>query len=213
MAALGAALFAGGRRGRSGSVMRIVGAALIGLAIRPWIVKGVRTAGARRRHFSAHRSIEISRPIGEVFAFFKDFESFPRFIGSLRSVIDYQDGRSHWEIYTPSGGVVAWDVVVTKYVPNSVIAWESVPNSTVEMQGIIRFACIAPSRTRIDMSIVYRPVRTGLNDAVHAMVSRPQVEPLNTALEHARFYLESMPAPRLEESSSSEPTSTRTTLE
>ena len=51
-------------------------------------------------------SIEIERPVADVFAFFKDFENFPRVIGVVRSVVDYQDGRSHWEVYTPSGGVV-----------------------------------------------------------------------------------------------------------
>jgi uncharacterized membrane protein len=201
MAVAGGALLAGSRRGRSRSLMRVAGVALLGLAARPVIVKAVRDAGARRRVLSSHKSIEISRPIAEVFAFFKDFESFPRIVGSLRSVIDYQDGRSHWEVYTPSGNVVSWDVVVTKYVPNNVIAWESVPNSPIEMRGVIRFVAVSASCTRIDLDIAFRPARTGWNDAVHAMVSRRPVERLNAALDHARFYLESLPAPATDVSS------------
>ena len=54
------------------------------------------------------RAIEIERPVSDVFAFFKDFENFPRVFGGLRSVIDYENGLSHWEAYSPSGAIVAW---------------------------------------------------------------------------------------------------------
>ena len=42
------------------------------------------------------------------------------------------DGRSHWCASTPAGRSLEWDTVTTKYVPNRVIAWQSVPGSPVE---------------------------------------------------------------------------------
>ena len=95
-------------------------------------------------------SIEIERPVAEVFAFFKDSRTSRAIIGSVRSVLDYQDGRSHWELYTPSGAVVEWDAVVTKYVPNSVIAWESVVRSLVDSSGMVRLRRVSSARTRVD---------------------------------------------------------------
>jgi uncharacterized membrane protein len=195
MAIAGGLLIGAGGRGRRGLAMRVAGAALLGAAARPAIIRTLKRKGGERRRMASRASIEIEKPVAEVFAFFKDFESFPRVVGKLRSVVDYQDGRSHWEAYSPSGGVTSWDVVVTKYVPNSVIAWESVPSSVVEMYGIIRFVSLEAARTRIDIEMVYHPLQTGLSDAVHAVMSRRPAEQLYGALERARFYLESLPQP------------------
>ena len=172
---------------------------MIGLAVRPLLERGVRRAGARRRHLLATSSVEIERPVSDVFAFFKDFESFPKVVGALRSVIDYGDGRSHWEIYSPSGRLVSWDVVVTKYMPSSVIGWESVPGSAIDMKGVVRFTSMSPTRTRVTLQIAYRPAHTGLSDAVHAMFARRPSTGVAQALDHARFYLESLPAATIDE--------------
>jgi uncharacterized membrane protein len=190
---LGAALIAGARRGRSGSIMRLAGFGLMGFAVRPLLVDRVRRAGETRRVVTAQRSIEIDRPVADVFRFFKDFESFPRVAGGLRSVTDYEDGRSHWEVYAPSGEVLPVDVVVTKYVPNCVIGWESVAGSPVEMRGVIRFSPLGPQRTRLDASLQYRPTETRLADAIRALLSRRSA-PLSGVLDRIRFYLESLPA-------------------
>jgi uncharacterized membrane protein len=194
-AAVGVALLGGTRRrgGPGAAILRVAGVTLIGMAVRPVIERKIRDAGARRRQISSHTSVEIERPVPVVFSFFKDFESFPRVVGALRSVIDYADGRSHWEAYTPSGAVASWDVVVTKFVPNSVIGWQSVPGSVIDMRGVVRFVALGPTRTRVDLEISYRPVRTGLSDAFHAIVARRPAEQVDGALEHARFYLESLP--------------------
>jgi uncharacterized membrane protein len=194
MVTLGGLLIGAGGRGRAGALLRIGGALLISAAARPVVAQALRTTGARRRTVIAHSSLEIDRPIYDVFAFFKDFESFPRVIGALRSVTDYRDGRSRWEMYTPSGKIVVWNVVVTKYVPNSVIAWESVPDSPIEMRGIVRFAALGPARTKVHLALRYRPRYTGLNDALHALTRIGTGDRLSVALDRARFYVESFPA-------------------
>jgi uncharacterized membrane protein len=194
-AALGLALIGAAGRGRTAILYRLAGAGLVGYALRPLVSSNVRRAGGARRHLAAHGSVEIGRPIDEVFSFFKDFESFPRIAGGLRSVVDYQDGRSHWEAYVPSGGVVEWDVVVTKYVPRSVIAWESVPGSDIDMRGIVRFTSLGPERTRIEVDASYRPTATAFNDALRLLLNRRRGPTLEGALERLRFYMESLPRP------------------
>lgn len=149
--------------------------------------------------------MEIERSIADVFAFFKDFENFPRVLGALRSVIDYQDGRSHWEMYTPSGKVSTWDAVVTKYVPNAVIAWQSLPRSPVDTHGLVRFTMLTPTRTRIVIEIAFRPLRTDLPDAMRALIAPKPASRLHAALEQTRDYLESMP-PTVESDVVSAPT-------
>ena len=194
VAAIGGVLVGLSRKnGRASALTRLAGVAMIGVAARPLISAAVRSAGARRRSIDVTSAVEINRPVHEVFAFFKDFENFPRVVGAVRSVLDYQDGRSHWELYTPSGNVVAWDAVVTKYVPNTVIAWESVVKSVIESAVTVRFTALSPSRTRVDLTITHRPVQSTLKDAVRALLVRQPGDLVELQLERIRFYLESLP--------------------
>jgi len=178
---------------RRGALARIAGIALLGYAALPTAEAAFSDAAARRRSARLHEFIEVDRPIGEVWAFLKNFENLPRVIGSIRSVVDYEDGRSHWEAYAPSGRLEAWDVVITKYVTRSVIGWRSVPDADIEMSGLVRFTPIGAERTRLDVELAYRPKHTTLNDAVHAMLAPKQRRQLRDDLHHLRFYLESLP--------------------
>jgi len=92
----------------------------------------MRNAGAARRSVNIRTTIVVERPLKEVFEFCRDFENFPGIVDVLLSVEDTQDGRSHWAVRSPGGQALEWDATVTKYVPNTVIAWESVPGSVVE---------------------------------------------------------------------------------
>lgn len=185
-ALIGAAPKTGGR------VARVLGLALLGVAARRPIEEAVRDLGDRRRRVVMRSSIEIERSVADVFAFLNDFENFPLVVGNLRSVRDYQDGRAHWEAYTPSGRLVEWDTVITKYVPRSVIAWESTPESEVRTNGIVRFAMLSPTRTRVDLETTYVPPRTGVHDAIHSLFGPAQERRLQEDLIHARHYLESL---------------------
>jgi uncharacterized membrane protein len=80
---------------------------------------------------------------------------------------------------------VKWDATVTKYVPSSVIAWESVPDSPVKASGLMRFFALSPTETRVDLTITYRPLRTGLADALGALVGANNTVRLRTELAQA----------------------------
>ena len=155
----------------------------------------IRDLGDRRRQVMMRSSIEIERGVGDVFAFLNDFENFPRVVGNLRAVTDYQDGRAHWEAYTPSGHLVEWDTVITKYVPRSVIAWESTAGSEVRMNSLVRFTVLSPTRTRVDLETVYCPPHADVHDAIRTLFGPAQEKRLQDDLAHAKYYIESL-APR-----------------
>ena len=192
-AGLGGALLGltGDRRTRV--VLRILGLGLIAFAAQPLLAARLRRAGDKRRRVAFKSVVDVARPVGEVFAFFKNFENFARVMRGIRSVVDYEDGRSHWEVYTPSGGTIAWDAVVTKYVPNSVIAWTSVPGSPVDTTGLVRFTPLAAGWTRLEIAFTYRPARTDLSDAVHSLLGPRPARRLRKDLEQTRLYIESLP--------------------
>lgn len=159
----------GGRAIRG--IMTVSALTLLGVAAHHPIAAALRHAGARRRGGELRLSFVIARPVEEVFAFFSDFENFPRFMRSLKEVRDNGDGRSHWCARTPSGGEVEWDAVTTKYVTNSVLGWRSVPRAPVTTTGVIRFKP-DDAGTCVNVSISYAVARSGLADALAALVRR-----------------------------------------
>lgn len=195
MGALGGLLIGSAARSGRGRIVQAAGVALVGLAAKRIASELIRDIGDRRRQVVMRSTIDIERSVSDVFAFLNDFENLPRVIGNLRSVTDYQDGRAHWEAYTPGGQIVAWDTVITKYVPRSVIAWESTQASAVRMKTVVRFTALSPTRTRVDLETIYRPPHTGVKDAIRSLFGPAQATRLQEDLIHARYYLESL-APR-----------------
>ena len=165
---------------------RLVVAALVAGASTPAILRWLKRTGAARRAIDMRTTLIVERPIAEVFEFCRDFENFPRIVDVLLSVEDTQDGRSHWAVRSPTGQSVEWDATITKYVPNSVLAWESVPGSPVHATGLMRFSPLSPNETRLDLSLTYRPMRTGLADAFRALTVPTNTRRMHTELVHAR---------------------------
>jgi uncharacterized membrane protein len=130
-------------------------------------------------------TVVIERPINEVFEFCRDFENFPQIVDVLLSVEDSQDGRSHWAVRSPTGHSIEWDATVTKYVPNSVIAWESLPGSDVQASGLMRFAPLSQTETRLDLALTYRPQQTRLTEALRALMSPSNTARLRTEVTNA----------------------------
>lgn len=151
----------------------------------PALLRWLRRTGATRRAVDMRMTVVVERPLTEVFEFCRDFENFPTIVDLLLSVEDYQDGRSHWAVRSPTGDSIEWDANVTKYVPNSVIAWESVPDSPVAASGMMRFAPLSEKETRLDIALTYRPMRTGLNDAVRALMALPNARKVRSEIARA----------------------------
>ena len=146
----------------------------------PMVLRWLRRTGAARRMVDVKMTVVVERPIHDVFEFCRDFANFPEIMDTLLSVEDTQDGRSHWAVRSPSGHTVEWDATVTKYVPNSVIAWQSVPGSPVKASGLMRFAPLSGTETRVDVSVTYHPLRTDLADAIRAMMTPRNSERLRS---------------------------------
>jgi uncharacterized membrane protein len=197
---LGAAggVLIGNRRGlapRARAAATVSGLALIGAAARGPLTDALRRLGTRRRRNSVQLSFIVPRPVEQVFAFCRDFENFPRFIRTLRDVRDHGDGRSHWSASTATGGTMEWDTVTTKYVPNSVIAWESVGHSPVRMRAILRFVPEG-GMTCLKVTVEYQVVEGTMRDALVALTTRPRRHKLASQIRRLAEYLDhALPAP------------------
>ncbi|HZI41592.1 MAG TPA: SRPBCC family protein [Gemmatimonadaceae bacterium] len=201
--------YAAPRRGRPALAARVSASALLVAAFAPSLIRRLLRAGAARRRVNLRTTVELDRPVHEVFDFCRDFENFPRVVQSLHSVTDFQDGRSRWEVMSPTGEILSWDAQVTKYVPNVVIGWRSVPGSVVDCTGLIRFAPSASGGTQLRIQIEYDPCHTGLAEAIRALLDTSRKDQLEADLARANFYFATHPrereAPSADESSEATP--------
>ncbi|HET9010809.1 MAG TPA: SRPBCC family protein [Gemmatimonadaceae bacterium] len=172
---LGGALFGARRRlpSHARAAATVGGVALVLAASHRPLAEAVRRAGTRRRSGRLSLSFVVAHPVEVVFGFCRDFENFPQFIGALREVRDHGDGRSHWCASTPSGALIEWDTVTTKYVPNRVIAWTSVPGSAVETSARLRFVPEGTD-TCVSLDARYRVVEGTMSDALAALTTPPR---------------------------------------
>lgn len=182
---------------RAAGLARAVGAACLAVAAWPLIEASVRLNGDRKRRLDVRSSIEIGRSVADVFEFFKDFGNLPQAVAAVTAVHDWQDGRSHWVVRSRRGVALEWDAVTTKYVPRSVIAFESVRGSPVEVATVLHFVPLAPDRTRLDVDVTYRALNTELSDAIRALLSRRPARRMRINLERTRTYLESLGGSRV----------------
>jgi uncharacterized membrane protein len=110
---------------------------------------GVSTADRRRVAFKGfgdvHRgilvkkSVTVSRPIEEVYRYWRDFANFPKFMQHLEEVQAMDPRHSHWVARGPMGKSVEWDAEIFNERPNELIAWRSLPGSQVDHAGSVRF--------------------------------------------------------------------------
>jgi len=91
-------------------------------------------------------SFIVDRPAGELYAFWRKLENLPRFMKNLESVTETGGNRSHWVGKTPFGGTAEWDAELTAEEPGRRLAWRSLPGSSVQTSGEVRFETATGNR-------------------------------------------------------------------
>ena len=157
-AAGGAAIYAGARsEGPLRWLGTAGGAALLARAIVNRPFREIFGVGDGAGAIDFEKAIHIHAPVEEVYAFWSNFENFPRFMTHLKEVRNLGEGRSHWVAAGPGGIPVSWNAVITEQRQNQLLAWSSVPGSHVRTSGLVRFDREPDGRTRITLRMSYSP--------------------------------------------------------
>ena len=101
-------------------------------------------------------AVTVSRPVAEVFRFWRNFENLPRFMKHLRSVAQREAGVSHWVARGPAGLDVDWDARIINELEDKLIAWQSLEGSTISTAGSVNFR-EAPRGTEVRVNLQYNP--------------------------------------------------------
>ena len=103
------------------------------------------------------RSITVGLPRDEVSAFWRNLDNLPRFMEHLESVEMLGEGRSRWRAKAPAGLSVEWTAETVADRPD-LIAWRSLPGSTVPNSGQVRFVEAPGGRgTEVQLELHYEP--------------------------------------------------------
>jgi uncharacterized membrane protein len=85
------------------------------------------------------RSITVGRPINEVYAYWKDFTNFPRFMRHIESIESLGEGRSRWRATGPAGTRAEWTSEIVDDRENELIAWQTTGDSELYHSGKVTF--------------------------------------------------------------------------
>ena len=101
----------------------------------------------------ATKSIIVGSSVGEVFEAWSDFENFPQFMKSIKSVEKQPDGSTHWVAEGPLGKSVEWDAETTMFEPNKRIGWHSRDDSKIKTSGQVTFLELGTGQTQVNVTM------------------------------------------------------------
>lgn len=118
---------------------------------------GRNTAHKKARAMEVRATHTINKSRDEVYAFWRNFQNLPTFMKHIDKVEVLDDLRSKWTATLPGGvGSISWDAVIDDEELNSFISWSSLPGSTIDNAGEVRFSDAADGATIIHAKISYR---------------------------------------------------------
>jgi uncharacterized membrane protein len=160
------AVYGLGRRDALGGALGALGAAIVARAATNKPVRRMVGVGAGRRAIDVHKAINVNAPVEQVYDYWNNFENFPRFMSNLREVRRLGNDQSHWVAEGPANTPVEWDAIVTQRIPNQLLAWKSLPGSTVANAGRVRFDRNPDGSTRVTVQMSYNPPAGAAGHAV-----------------------------------------------
>ena len=188
------------RKGWPGMAARFAGAAVARRAITNMPVRRLTGVGAGRRAIDVQKSITVQAPVARVFAFFTEWENWPRWMSHVREVrstgsVPGED-RTHWVVDGPAGTTVSWDAITTALVPNEQIAWKSIEGGPIEHSGVVRFSATADGATIVDVKMSYNPPAGAVGHAVASILGRDPKHQMDDDLARLKTTIETGTPPR-----------------
>lgn len=128
--------------------------ALLGTAgaVAAYMIAAAFRGGHETRIVRFETSLQIGRPVAEVFRVWSDYERLPEIIDLLEEV--HAGGRtSHWRVNV-DGREFEWQAETTQFIPNESIGWKSVAGP--KNSGRVTFGPLGKD-TLMHVSINYAP--------------------------------------------------------
>jgi uncharacterized membrane protein len=190
------ALFGVSQRGLLGLSTGLAGLGLLARGLTNLELSRLVGIGPGRPAIDIRKTLNIQAPVERVFEFWQDFRRFPEFMSNVREVQDLGDGRSYWTIAGPAGVPAKWEAVLTDRVVNARLAWRTVPGSSVEHVGRVRFRPNRSGGTRLDINLSYAPPAGTLGHGIAALFGADPKREMDADLARMKTLIETGRPPR-----------------
>jgi len=144
-----------------------------------------------RRGVRVEQVTTINRSIDEVYAFWKNFENFPRFMRHLESVQQLSGPLSRWRAKGPAGMSFEWEAEMLEEREHEWIAWRSLEGADVTNSGSVRFQRAPGARgTEVRVQLQYEPPAGKLGQGIAWLFGEEPSQQIHEDLHRAKQLLE-----------------------
>ena len=155
--------------------------------------------GGRRRELIARSSILLNCTPEEAYQFWSKFENLPLFMRHLESVTLLEESRSRWTAIGPFGKRITWDAEIAFDRAGDVIAWRSLPESEIYVDGIVKFRNAPANRgTIITVVVVYQPPAGAIGGALSKLLGKDPSFMMRQDLRRLKALIEAGEIPTIE---------------
>jgi uncharacterized membrane protein len=133
--------------------------------------------GARAHLFEnepiAQSSVLLNCSPSEAYRFWRDLENLSLFMNHIESVTETSDRQSKWVAIGPAGRRISWTAEIVDQREGEIIAWRSLPESEIEVDGVVEFVEAPGGRgTYLTAITRYRPPAGAVGNAVAKMLGK-----------------------------------------
>ena len=119
---------------------------------------GAATVDAKKAEKIERAFTIFGRTPQEVYGYWRKLENLPHVFRHLESVTELDGRRSRWVARAPAGRTVEWEAEIVNDVPGEILAWKSLPGSTIPNAGAVKFREAPGGRgTEIKVTLDYEP--------------------------------------------------------
>ncbi len=124
------------------------------------------------------RSVTISRPHQDLYAFWRNFSKLPLFMSNVRTVTVLDATHSHWVIEGPAGQAIEWDSEIIEDERGRRIAWRSLEGASVRNSGQVEFLDSPDNRgTVVRATLTYDPPAGGVGKIIAKLFQKePKIQ-------------------------------------
>ena len=136
------------------------------------------------------KSIEVEKPVDQVYAQWTQFEDFPKFMENVEEVRQLDDKHLEWKARV-AGTERKWKAEIVEQQPNRVIAWRAITGD--KNAGKVEFEPI-DGHTKVKLAIDYDPPKGAAGEIGDKVV---QATPRSVENDLKRFkeFIEHRPQP------------------
>jgi uncharacterized membrane protein len=116
-------------------------------------------------------SVIVSRPRGEVFAFWRRLENWPLFMQHLENVDELDGTTSIWRLRLPGMNEMRWEARIVKEEKDTELSLHSVAGAAIESTAKINFSDTPGDATRIDVMLSYRAPSGALGEKLSRLLT------------------------------------------